>query len=432
MAAMGFMTEPARDAIKRLLEAVPDTTAKALIANVLRFAIPALESLTEIDKSMNSYFAFYKDDLGNALEIVISEVQATAFKRVRALIGFLASRDLLRLDESHEGDADFEPSDSYDFSEEFDLGAFEESSIEAPEEEAASMLESVDEIDIEAAFDNIAPEGETTVRQKLDEMNSEIGVIGNALLEQLNTSEHLIGEALDAQNDQAMMRELDVCRDSLSEGLYALLNTIFDLFPGSYDKANLLPGYKDALQKALMIRRGIGDLARAVGAANDKLQHDDLDQAYKETTYFSLLDVLQNFRTGEVFQGMRPPDRWEFSNFQEELRKAGFSSCQLTTESLCRYLESLGVVINQREVLILHDQDVLGTIHECVGAARSLLMVSVAGAKAQLEEALGLASKLHGRNPALDAQLRIWRREPPALETAEEIEEMATHLEELL
>lgn len=432
MAAMGFITEPARDAIKRLLEVVPDTSVKALIANVLRFAIPALQSLTEIDKSMNAYFAFYKDDFGDALAIVVSEVRSTAFKRVRAFIGFLASRGLLRLDEFHDGDADFDPAESYEFSEEFDLGAFDESSIEAPEDEAASMLEAVDEIDIEAAFDNIAPEGETTVKEKLDEMNTELGVIGNALLEQLNSSEQLINEALEAQNDQALMRELDVCRDSLSEGLYALLNTIFDLFPGSYDKAAMLPGFKDALQKAQMIRRGISDLARAVGAANDKLQTEDLDLAYRESTYFSLLDVLQNFRTGEIFQSMRPPDRWEFSNFQDELRKAGYFKCQITTESLCRYLESLGVVINQREVLIQHDQEVLGEINECLGAARSLLMVSVAGAKAQIEEALRLASKLHGRNPTLDAHLRSWRRESPSMTTAEEIEETATQFEEIL
>ena len=158
MAAMGFMTEPARDAIKRLLESVPDTSAKVMIANVLRFAVPALQSLKEIDKSLNAYFSFYKDDIGDALEMVMAEVRATAFKRVRALIGFLASRGILSLDRPD--DDGYEPTDSFDFGEEFDLGAFDESSVETPEFEAESMLEAVDEIDIEAAFESIAPEGE--------------------------------------------------------------------------------------------------------------------------------------------------------------------------------------------------------------------------------------------------------------------------------
>jgi hypothetical protein len=427
-AAMGALSEPAREAIKRLLESVPDTSAKALIANVLRFALPALQNLSEVDTSINTYFSYYKDDIGEALDLALGEVRSTAFKRVRALIGFLASRGVLALDEGKDREAIDDFRDSADlFSDEMFFGE-----RATPTQEPTSPLAGVDEVDIEAAFDSIAPEGEASVRERLKTLNEQIDVIGHALLEQLNTSEAQIDQARAARNHEAVMRELDVCRESLSEGLFELLNTIFELFPGAYEPAALLPGYRDALQKALLVRRGLRDLSRAVSAANDRLHDERTPADIRESTCRTVSDVLTHFRSGEVFHAMRPPDRWELSNLVEELKRVTAGQAALVSEGLSRYLESLVVVVNQREVLVQHDEEVAREIREALTAARSVLLVSSAGAKRLVSEALEAVSKLYGRSAALDAQVRDWRMHPPSMEGAEELERVIACLEELL
>jgi hypothetical protein len=429
-AAIVALSEPAREAIRRLLEAVPDTSAKALIANVLRFALPALQNLSEVDTSINTYFTSHMDSTGDAVDLALGEVRSTAFKRVRALIGFLASRGVLALDEGKDRESLDDFRDSVELLPE-DFGIFEERAT--PTHEPPSPLAGVDEVDIEAAFDTIAPEaGQASVRVRLGEMNKQLDVLGHALLDQLNTSEALIDQARKAGNLEAVIRELDVGRESLTEGLFELLNTIFELFPGTYERSALLPGYRDSLQKALLVRRGVRDLSRAVSAANDRLQNEALPVDLREDTYLSLVDVLQHFRVGEVFQAMRPPDRWEVSNLHEELRRAKFSGAAMVAEGLSRYLESLVVVVNQREVLVQHDEGIAREIRESLTVARSVLLVSSAGAKRLVLEALEAAGKLYGRNAALDAKVRAWRQHPPDMEGADEVERIITSLEELL
>jgi hypothetical protein len=76
----------------------------------------------------------------------------------------------------------------------------------------------------------------------------------------------------------------------------------------------------------------------------------------------------------------------------------------LTSEGLVKYLDSLGS-INQREVLLLHDQRAVEAMRETLSNARQLVDISPRTANEMLERAYQVAQRLRGRSGATDRLL---------------------------
>lgn len=429
------MDASAQTQVQRILETVPDPADKAQLRKLLGLALQTLQELSSIDESISSSMAFFKNDLGSAIELLLPEIKSGAFQKVHIFISFLVSQRLLEkqsqpfLGEGFDEGAD---GDGFDFDiDDLDFGDFGESSESGRDSSTSTPLAGVDEFDIEAAFESIASEQEVSAQKKLEEMRKEVMVLGAALREQLESNEKLIDEAYATGKYDVVLREIDMGRDSLTEGLFAIVSTIFDIFIGGCDRAELLPGYTDALQKSLIIRRGLADLTATIHRANNDVQDEDLPADARLDAIVEIREALIRFTQGVSFRVMRWLDRLELQDILRQVTQQAFSDVVIACEGLTRYLESLSVV-NQREVLLQHDQGIIDGIHQSLDAVRSLAEVSMSAARPMALEAVENAKLLYGRNPILDIRIREWNVLPPQLDTPEDFTQLVDELEELL
>lgn len=421
----------AQNHLKRLVDEVPDTTSKALLANLTRLALLTLQELSNIDESIDDKVVRYRSDLASALAELIPEIRTGPLRRLRAFISFLVSQDLLDQKERPEFARD-EPSGMSDL--DFDLDDLNFDSFSESPSEGSSItapLAEVDELDIDAAFDSISEPHEASSREKLDEMRQEVRMLGHALREQFESTESLILESYEAGQYDVTLREIDMGRESLTEGLFAIVSTVFDIFLGGCERTELLPGYTDALQRSLLIRRGLAGVTAEVRQKNAIVQDDRQDEDRRRMAIAAITIVLSRFQRSEGYTVMRWLDRLEISGLHAEIAEAPFAEAVISCEGLTRYLESLSVV-NQREVLQQHDQQLIDGIHQSLDAARSLLEVSIAGAMPLAQEAHAAAEELFGRNALFDEQLRRWRVEPPVFSTREGLVQFIEEFEEVL
>jgi hypothetical protein len=429
------MDAGAQTLVQRLVETVPDPSAKAQLRNLLGLALQTLQELSSIDESISSSMAFFKNDLGAAIELLLPEINSGPLQKVHLFISYLISQGLLEKHSrpflAERGLADGND-EGFDFDiDDLDFGDFAAGADENERQSASDPLIEVDELDIDAAFESIASEQEVSSQKKLDEMRKEVKLLAAALREQLESNERMIKEAYATRKYDVILREIDMGRDSLTEGLFAIVNTIFDIFIGECDRAQLLPGYTDALQKSLIIRRGLADLTATIHRANSDVQDEELPAAVRLDAVVEIRDALTRFTENTSFRVMRWLDRLEIQDILRQLTQKGFNEVVIACEGLTRYLESLSVV-NQREVLLQHDQGIIDGIHQSLDSVRSLVEVSMAAACPMALEAVENAKLLYGRNPILDIRIREWNVLPPQLDTPEDLHQLVNDLEELL
>src|SRR5690606_9687860 len=84
-----------------------------------------------------------------------------------------------------------------------------------------------------------------------------------------------------------------------------------------------------------------------------------------------------------------------------ELSEQPAGAARLTSEGLVKYLDSLGS-INQREVLLVHDQRTIEAMREALANARQLVDISPRTAVDELDRAYQAAQRLRGRSPTTD------------------------------
>jgi hypothetical protein len=206
--------------------------------------------------------------------------------------------------------------------------------------------------------------------------------------------------ALEAGEINQVLGILDDTQSSASEGVHAVVAAIYEAFLPEVNPATVVPGYLTSLGRALLVRRGLAELAATLGPYNDLLQGDRPD-GYGEALA-RVREVMRAFVASVVCRAMRAADRWEMVEFDRQLQEQPLTTARLTTEGLVKYLESLGS-INQREVLLLHDQRTRDEMSEALTTARSLFELSPSTAGEMLQRAYQAAQRLRGRNPVTDA-----------------------------
>ncbi len=429
------MDEAGRAAVRRVLNTIPDATAKVLVSDVLRFALISLGDFAVMDESIYSFFADgsvhlggKSDDMNAALtEVMLTEVYGRTFRSIRRLTTYLER--VAQQGATADSALDKNEGAELDFGDAFDLALSAAPSVRSP----APTLSGLDEFDIDKAFDFVTGTQDAPVDDKVSEFRKEAFALGHVLSKELKAYDERIHAALAKQQFEVVLRELDAGRETLSEGLFALVVTTFEHFlddAEEIDRGALLPGYKSALQRSIAIRRGLADLRRVVTAENDwVIQDPDVPRAEQRESIGRLADELRAFVKSEACRLMRAPDRLELEGFLRKIEGGPFDGARLSCEGLSKYLESLSVV-NQREVLMHHDQDVIREVRQSLEAARSLFEVSATSAMELVREALRRADELYGRNPVLDEQLQQWAAAPPELQTSEQVRQVIALLEE--
>jgi hypothetical protein len=252
-----------------------------------------------------------------------------------------------------------------------------------------------------------------------------VGAIEFGLRSQLDDATQRKQVALAAGTPRHVLGVLDDTQGAASEGVHALVTAVYAEFVPDADPARLVPGYQTSLGRALLVRRGIADLAARVQPLNDAIQGDD------PTRHAPALDAvreaMRQFVGSAVCRGMRAADRWQVVQFEQQLAEQPPGAARQTCEGLAKYLESLAS-INQREVLVLHDQRKLDEMRELLATARQLLDLSPRTALEMLTKAQWTALALRGRSPAFDRQLdqveALAIEGAPAVTAAERLERL--------
>jgi hypothetical protein len=393
----------------RLRSAIATPRIQSQAGELVRLSLSALDHLTQLDESLYERFVASR---GVAVEPVAN---AASLRRLwdHTFTGVL---ELLAFCRTVVGDAPQEAAGDAAF----DFDVLEEGTASGGDTELD--LGSSDIGDLLQGIDEHVQEGDA---ERWSRVLEKVGSIAYGLGSQLTDATARLGVALGAREIGQVLELLDDTQSAVSEGVHALVAAVYEAFVPDVDPATVVPGYTTALGRALLVRRGITELATSLATHNDVLQ--SADKARYGPALEMIRDVMRNFVLSIVCRAMRAADRWQMVEFERELWEQPLAAARLTSEGLVKYLDSLAS-INQREVLLLHDQRALEEMRETLADARQLIDLSPRTAHEMMQRAYQAAKRLRGRQPATDRLLVALERDPP---TSAEPREMLRLLERL-
>jgi hypothetical protein len=268
--------------------------------------------------------------------------------------------------------------------------------------------------------------GEKTETERWASVIETLSSIEYGLSSQLDDATERFAVALSAGETNQVLGLLDDTQSSTSEGVHAVVSIIYESFLPDTNPATVVPGYLTSLGRALLVRRGLADIAIKLTADNDILQNPEKSDEH-EAVLAAIRAQMRGFVASVVCRAMRAADRWQMVEFERELAAQPTSTAKLTSEGLVKYIDSLAS-INQREVLVLHDTRTLEEMRESLSAARQLLDLSAQTSREMMDRAYQAAQRLRGRHPATDALIIQLERYAP---TSSNPAESATFLERL-
>lgn len=275
----------------------------------------------------------------------------------------------------------------------FDFGDFAESGPTAKEELDLGSLEFGD------LLDGLGGEQKADDTARWKTVLEKVSSIEYGMTQQLSDAHERLENALKAGETNQVLGLLDDTQSSTSEGVHALVAAVYEEFCPDVNVATVVPGYLTSLGRALLVRRGLADLASKLTPENNLLQGEDPSE-YE----FALAQIriqMRQFVGSVVCRAMRAADRWQMTEFEREISEQPLKVARLTSEGLVKYVDSLSSV-NQREVLVVHDRRTLAEMHEAISSARQLLDLSPRAARDEMDRACQAAQRLRGRHPHTD------------------------------
>jgi len=391
----------------RLKSAIGNPRIHSQAQELVALALRALEDLKQLDESLYERFvASRTSNTSLASPENLRQLWDHTFGGVLQLLAFCQSLEGQKRKPEPEL---VEVEDPFDFGE-----------LEGGEHQTVTELDlgSADFGDFLEGIDQKVQGDDERWAEALEKVSS----IEYGLRSQYTDATSRLNVALAAGEINQVLGLLDDTQSSLSEGVHALVTAIYQAFVPAVDAATVVPGYFTQLGRALLVRRGLAQLATTLGPNNDVLQSDEADR--HETVLATIRGVMQNFVGSVVCRAMRAADRWQMVEFERELVEQPMRLARQTSEGLAKYLESLRS-INQREVLVIHDQRALDEMREALATARGLIDISPRTAQEMLERAHQTAQRLRGRNPATDqliAQLERYAAMLPPQQLLEQLE----------
>lgn len=382
----------------RLKGAIGTPRIQHQAGDLVRLALTALEDLKQLDESLYERFL-----LSRASPTDKAKTEAGLRKLWDETFGGLLP--LLALCRALEGKTDPAPVAQND-------DAFDFGDLEGMDGPTTAELE-LGASDIGSLLDGIG-DHESGDEERWTKVVEKVTSIEYGLRTQIADARNRLEISISAGQHNDVLALLDDTQSSASEGVHALVSAVYEAFVPHVDPATVVPGYLTSLGRALLVRRGLAQLATTLGPNNEVLQSDDTER--HEQILATIRDVMQHFVGSVVCRAMRAADRWQMVEFQQQIATQPMRLARQTSEGLVKYLESLRS-INQREVLVIHDQRALENVRDALANARQLLDISPKVAQEMLDKAHSEAQRLRGRNPATDQLLlqleRYAARMPP-------------------
>lgn len=365
------------------LKAISTPSIQKEASELVRLALAALDELRQIDDSLYGLFVASRNHPADPVQAAakLRLLWDGAFRPLSALLAFCR-----RLVGQAPASSDEAPMD-------FDFGDF------AEKEEESFDLDLGDIGDLMAGLE---AGGQRSDADRFSEVKEKIGAIEYGLKSQLDDATSRRDVALAAGQTGQVLALLDDTTSSASEGIHALVAAVYAAFVPDAEASTLVPEYLTSLKRALMVRRGIAELSGKLEPLNNALQ--GTDQGRWKDALDGVKAALHAYIASDVCRAMRAADRWELVQFDTQIAEEPMAAARLTSEGLVKYLESLGA-INQREVLLKHDQSVIAEIRESITNARELMEISPRTAHEMLVKACRAALALRGRHPATDQML---------------------------
>lgn len=381
----------------------------------MRLALRALDDLRQLDESLYERFVDTRTN---------PEDSDAAAVRMRKLWDdtFRGLRELLSYTQKVIGEQTNGPQkDSVDF----DFGDFGEPAPAEPE----GKLD-LGNADFGDLLDGLGGGGEKSEADRWAVFLEKLTSIEYGLSSQLQEASERLDVALGAGEMNQVLGLLDDTQSSTSEGVHAIVSGIYEEFLPDTNPATVVPGYLTSLGRALLVRRGLADIATKLTDHNDILQNPQrLDE--HAAALGAIKQWMKSFVSSVVCRAMRPGDRWQMVEFERELSEQPMGVARNTSEGLVKYVDSLAS-INQREVLVLHDQRTLEEMRESISNARQLIDLSPTTAREMMDRAYQAAQRLRGRNPGTDALIIGLERYAPTSSSPGESVQFLESLEALL
>lgn len=243
---------------------------------------------------------------------------------------------------------------------------------------------------------------------------TEMSTLQYGLGSELKEFERRFAHALEDDNKEQAVRDLNDATTGLMDGVFAVMTTVYECFLGYAEPERMVPGHRDTLGKALAVRRALADLRRGIHLLNRRVQDRAAPPDVVEANYRGVVDSLIGFVDSDVFYYLRSDTRRDFWLFRETLESGTAAQNRLDCEGFDKYLDSLSFV-SQRGVLTKHDTDLKAKITSDLERAIKFARLLPEVGCDVIGEAFVKAERISGLDDEIDNLVLQW-----ALMTANE------------
>jgi len=406
----------------RLQKAIATPKIQMHAGELVRLALAALDDLKRLDEGLYERFVASREthEDASAKTEGLRKLWDATFAGLKELLYFIQMLEGEHAAKDQDPAKDTPPADDASF----DFGELEGGGAQQGHGELD--FAALDVGDLLSGLGEEKTEGDT---EKWARVIDKVLSIEYGLRSQQTEGRQRMENALEAGELNQVLGLLDDTCSSASEGVHALISMVFETFVPDVNPATVVPGYLTSLGRALLVRRGLAELAATLTPLNDVLQREESSRHGEVLS--QIRDTLRQFVGSVVCRAMRPADRWQMVEFDRELQTQPPSVARLTSEGLVKYLDSLGS-INQREVLLVHDQRAIEQMRESIANARQLVDISPRTAAEMMERAYQAAQRLRGRHPATDQLVIQLERVGPTSPTPARPSDFLERLEAVL
>jgi hypothetical protein len=256
------------------------------------------------------------------------------------------------------------------------------------------------------------PRGVIEHRQRPDEerwiaLLREMHTLQYGLGKELREFECRFASALAHDQVEQAVRDLNDATTGLMDGVFAVMTTVYECFLGYAEPERMVPGHRDTLGKALVVRRALADLRRGVQSLNRHVQERTSPPSVAEINYQRIVDATIRFVESDVFYYLRSDTRQDLWQFGQTLASGNAVEQRAVCEGFAKYLDSLSFV-SQRGVLIKHDADLKTKIAGELDRAIKFASLLPEVACDVIEQAFVKAERLAGLSDEIDGLVVQW------------------------
>lgn len=215
-----------------------------------------------------------------------------------------------------------------------------------------------------------------------------------------------------------LIAEIQVFRMRFRETIGSMVFDSASVLDEALKRKDIEPGYAEALQSALTVRKTSTDLRRLMRARLQKVAECEPEDV--EWNAQQLEKELDSFGRTAAWRAIRAQDKKQILEFRTHLReinRPGIRKGDLAAliEPFVEFVDTFDSV-NQREILLVHDREVSAQCGVELEKVLSLSNDLPDEAMQAFNEALTLGASMYGRSAELDSFIRKTKKAPPAHE----------------